>query len=437
MKTVLFIAGLLLAIAGRAQVPDTLTLDACHDLAVKNYPLTKQYALLDSRKEIQLRSLNTQYLPQVQMNGQASYQSDVTKVEVLIPDIVLPPPIDKTITPTQPETPDLSKDQYKISLDVYQMIYDGGITARQKVIESLNMEIDKQKVTVDLYSLKCNVSDVYFNILLLQENEKLLHVMKDKIGEKIKELESAVKFGVVLESEKDVLLAEQLKVEQQITEVRETRRASVEALGELMAVELKDGITLTLPDPGIVTPDFQNLRPEITLFDLQKTHIDASKRVITAKWNPRFSGFGQVGYGRPGLNFLNNDFDDFYIVGARLSWELWNWNKNKKEKQVLDIQTGILDTQKEAFDRNIRVAAKHDLADIRKYETLIGDDQKIIGLREKIVATASVQLDNGVITSTDYITRLSDATQARIAMQTHQIQLIRARVNYLETIGNL
>ncbi|MBU2652362.1 MAG: TolC family protein [Bacteroidetes bacterium] len=437
MKSLLYIAGLLLAITGNAQVPDTLTLDVCHDLAVKNYPLTKQYALLDSRKDIQIRSLNTQYLPQVQMNGQASYQSDVTKVEVIIPDIVLPPPIDVTITPTQPETPDLSKDQYKISLDVYQMIYDGGITARQKVIESLNMEIDKQKITVDLYSLKCNVSDVYFNILLLQENEKLLHVMKDKIGEKIKELESAVKFGVVLESEKDVLLAEQLKVEQQITEVRETRRASVEALGELMAVELADDITLNLPNPGIHTPEFQNLRPEITLFDLQKNRIDASKRVITAKWTPRFSGFGQVGYGRPALNFLNNDFDDFYIVGARMSWELWNWNKNKKEKQVLDIQTGILDTQKEAFDRNIRVAAKHDLADIRKYETLIRDDQKIIVLREKIVATASVQLNNGVITSTDYITRLSDATQARIAMQTHHIQLIRSRVNYLETIGNL
>ncbi len=437
MKHLLIIAGLLVNFAGLGQVPDSLTLEQCHEMAINNFPLYAQYSLLDSKEEVQLKSLNTNYLPQLKVNGQASYQSDVTKVDVVIPDIVLPPPIDKTITPAQPETPDLSKDQYKISLDLQQMIYDGGITSRQKTVETINAKIEKQKVSVDLYALKSNVNEVFFNILLLQESEKLLEVLKDQLGNKLNEMESAVEHGIVLPSERDILQAEQLKIEQQITEVSENRKAAFRILSELTTTDISEKVVLVEPSSTIESFVASNLRPEMALFDLQMTKVDASKKLITAKWTPKLVGFGQVGYGRPALNFLNDDFDDFYIFGARLSWELWNWNKNKKDKQVLDIQNKILNTQKETFNKSVNIEAEHDMAEIRKFEALMIQDMQIIELRERIAGTASAQLDNGVITSTDYINRVNEATQAKINMQTHKVQLLQARINYLATIGQL
>lgn len=437
MKQLMLVASLLIFFPGVGQVPDSLTLEQCHEMAINRYPLYAQYALLDSREDMQIKSLNTSYLPQLQVNGQASYQSDVTKVDVVIPDIVLPPPIDKTIIPGQPETPDLSKDQYKISLDLQQMIYDGGITARQKTLETINTKIEKQKVTVDLYSLKSRVNEVFFSIILLQENQKLLEVLRDQLSIKIREVESAVNHGVVLPTEKDVLMAERLKVEQQITEVEENRKASFRILSELTVNDIPENTLLVEPQPSLENVEMPCLRPELALFDLQMTKIDASKKLITAQWTPRLVGFGQVGYGRPALNFLNNNFDDFYIFGARLSWELWNWNKNKKDKQVLDLQHQILNTQKEVFNKNVNIAAEHDMAGIRKYEALLAKDMQIIELRERVASTASSQLDNGVITSTEYIHRVNEATQAKINMQAHKVQLIQAKINYLATLGRL
>jgi outer membrane protein TolC len=173
------------------------------------------------------------------------------------------------------------------------------------------------------------------------------------------------------------------------------------------------------------------------MFSLQQNKLDASRKLLGVKTIPHLFAFGQLGYGRPGFDMLKNEFTDFYIVGAKLNWNFWDWNHTKKEKEILGIQNDILNTQKETFDKNIRIDLENKKAAITKAAKLIIGDEEIIGLRKKITTESSSQLDHGVITSTEYLSNLNAESQAELNLEIHKIQLIKAKIDYQATLGNL
>ncbi|MCK4568808.1 MAG: TolC family protein [Bacteroidales bacterium] len=437
MKRTIFIVGLFIAGYGYAQVPDTLTLGMCHELAISSYPAAERTGILSSASEIQQKKLNANYLPQVQINGQASYQSDVTRVDVEIPPFYIPPPIDIEVTPTPLNTPVPPNDQYKFTMDVYQVFYDGGITAKQKKVDMAGYEIEKQRVEIELHRLKENINTVFFSIILMQENEKLLEVLLDELNNKLNDVKAAVEYGVALSSDRDVLRAEIIKVEQQMEETTIQKQTFVRILSELISEDLPVAITLEMPENAISSMAIDPARPELQMYDMQKSLLEDSKDLITSTWMPKFSGFGQLGYGNPGLNFLEDKWTPYYIVGARLSWQIWNWNQNKKDKQILGLRQDLVDREKETFDKNLNIALEQHHADMRKYESLIIKDWEVIELRINISQMASSQYDNGVITSSDYVSRLNEEAQAKLNLEVHRVKLAKAKVDYLTTLGIL
>jgi outer membrane protein TolC len=437
MKRLIMITGLLMAGYAYGQMPDTISLGLCHDLALSSYPTAYRTGLLSSASEIQQKKLNANYLPQVQINGQATYQSDVTSVDVVIPPFYIPPPVDANVSPKQLYTPVPPKDQYKFTMDVYQAIYDGGITGQKKKIDMAGYEMEMQQVEVELHRLKENVNTVYFSIILMQENEKLLIVLLDELNNKLKDVDAAVEYGVALSSDRDVLRAEIIRVEQQIEETAIQKEAFIKILSELISEELPGHIALATPGHVVSSAPYNPLRPELVMYDIQKSILEKNKDLITSTWRPKFSGFGQLGYGNPGLNMLQDDWTPFYIVGARMSWQIWNWNQNKKEKQILGLRQEIVDRKQETFDKNLNVALEQYLADIRKYESLLLKDLEVIDLRVNIAKTASSQYDNGVITSSDLVSRLNEEAQAKLNMEVHKVKLAKAKVDYLTSLGIL
>ncbi|HSG68005.1 MAG TPA: TolC family protein, partial [Bacteroidales bacterium] len=366
MKRLILFAAVLVTGIVNSQVVDTLSLERCHEMAIISYPSGDRSKLLSSASEIQQKRLNASYLPQVQINGQASYQSDVTKVDVEIPSFYLPPPINMEVQPTPLETPVPPNDQYRFTMDVYQVIYDGGMTSAKKRIDLTAYEIEKQKVEVELHQLKENVNNIFFSIILLQENQKLLSVLLDELNAKLKDVTAAVDHGVALSSDKDVLKAEIIRVKQQIDESAIQKEAFITILGKLISQELSPDIILLLPDYEISSSPYAPVRPELEMFEMQKAVFEDSKNLITGSWRPKLSGFGQLGYGNPGLNMLDDAWQPFYIVGARLNWQIWNWNQNKKDKQILGLRQDIVDRDRETFDRNLNIAADQHMADMRK-----------------------------------------------------------------------
>ncbi|MEN8223724.1 MAG: TolC family protein [Bacteroidota bacterium] len=437
MKQIMLIIGSLLLGTVYGQVADILTLEYCHEMALVNYPLSDHTSLLKAASEIEQKKLNANYLPRVQISGQVSYQSDVTKVDVVVPPFYIPPPIDIEVSPAPFDTPVPPKDQYRITMDINQVIYDGGITGKQKKMELAAYEIEEQKVEVVLHQLKESINSVFFSIILMQENEKLLSILMDEMNQKLKEINAAVEYGVALSTDRDVLKAEILRIEQQLDETSIQKQAFTMILGDLMSEDIPEEVMLALPENDFISFSHDPLRPELQIYDMQKSMLEDSKELITSTWNPKLSGFGQLGYGNPGLNMLEDNFSPFYIVGARLQWQIWNWNQNKKEKQILGLRQDMIDKEKETFDIKLNVALKQHIASISKYETLIVKDMEVIELRENISKTASSQLNNGVITSSDYVSRLNEEAQSRLNLELHKVRLAQARVDYLTTLGIL
>ena len=426
MKKIIFSILLYIFASGGLIAQESITLDLCYQKAIENYPLTRQKELLPLTNELKMKNLNKNYLPEMMVNGQVHYQSDVTKT-----------PFQNATIPGLEPIPTVEKDWYKISLDVNQVIYDGSITGRQKNLEGINLEIDQQNIDIELYKLKERVNQIYFNVLLLRENMHIIELHKTVLTAKLKDVESGIQNGIILASNADILKAEIIQIEQSLAELNIGIQTSIDILNEFTALELNTSTAFEMPDISIDMSGYLNNRPEYLLFTLQQNKLDASKKVLGAKLLPRLSAFGQAGYGRPGYDMLNPEFDDFYMIGARLHWNIWDWNRSGKEKDILDLQSKIIDTQKETFDKNIRIDLQNKIAEIRKIEEMIGRDLQIIELREKISKSTSSQLENGVITSTDYLTELNAESKSKLDLQAHKIQMAKAKLDYKATIGNL
>ncbi len=399
----------------------TLTLKDCYGAAYENYPNAKQRDYYKSINELKLRNIGVNYLPQISFKGQATYQSEVTKLNFSLPMF-------------KPE--EMNRDQYKLTLDVRQLIYDGGSTSSLKETERKQIEIDNGKIDVELFALKPKINDLYFSVLLLQKKKEVNETLRLDLLSRISEMESRVRNEIAPVSNVYVLQAQVIQTEQEIQSIEADWRASIRMLGELTGISLPESTKLETPaaqDP-VYDDDFSN-RPEYKLFVRQKEQLNTYSEAVSTRIIPKLSAFGQAGYGRPGLNMLDNTFQPYYMVGVTLTWNPINWNSDNNEKQIYSVNSKIIDAQKETFDKNLKVSLEKYKSDIQKYTDLINKDKDLISLREKITATVYSQLQNGTVTSTVYMTELNNLTQSRLLLETHKLQLLQSKINYLTTKG--
>jgi outer membrane protein TolC len=214
------------------------------------------------------------------------------------------------------------------------------------------------------------------------------------------------------------------------------REAFLKMLSELIGYTIPEKTELEYPRyQTVVLDDNLSERPENKLFEYQKEQLNSYSDVISSRILPKLSAFGQAGLGRPGLNMLDNNFKPFYMVGLNVTWNPINWGADNNEKQIYQINQKIVDSQKETFEKNVKVSLEKYKSDIYKYENLIQKDEELITLREKIVESTYSQLQNGTITSTVYLTELNNKTQTQLMLETHKLQLLQAKINYLTTKG--
>ncbi len=397
---------------------EQLTLEKCYQLVETNYPLAKQNSILANQLEVQTEAFNKDKLPKVSLNAQATYQSEVTQVPFSLPNATIEP---------------LNKDQYRATLDVNQLIYNGNIIEAQTNLKTVQTKTQQQQVKVTLYQLKSIVNQYYFGILLLQKKQELVTAKKVLLLEKIKEIQAAVKFGAVLPSSEQVIKAEIIKINQQSNDIRYEKLKLFNYLNKLTDSNFNEDTVLVV-EKSIISQE--GSRPEYKLFELQNQQIDANKSLISKSNYPKVNAFAQGGYGNPALNMLNNSFETFYMAGIRLNWTLFDWNKTKKEKEALEISKQLIETEKETFEVNLNSQLQEINFEMERIEQQIISDAEIIQLREKIVRSAEAQMKNGVITSSDYLNEVTQLFETKINEQTHKVQLELAKANYQIIKGN-
>ncbi len=389
-----------------------ITLEECYALANKNYPLAQQGNLLQEKNVLETEALQKGKLPKIDLNAQATYQSEVTQIPVAMPNV----------------TP-LNKDQYRATLDVNQLVYNGGLIDANAKIKEAQTKTQQQQVAVNLYQLKTKINQLYFTALLLQEQKVILVNKQEELLSKIKEVKTGVQFGAILPTSEKVLEAENLKIKQQLTEIQFNKKRILENLATLTVSPIEENVILANPNNSV---DFTAAthRPELQLFDLQNEQIELSKTVISKNQLPKVNAFAQAGYGNPGLNMLDNSFQPFYMMGLKANWNVFDWNKAKTDKEALSISKNIVQTEKESFLLQTQMQVQEMENEIQKLEAMITTDAEIIALRESVLQASAAQMKNGVITSSEYVTELTRLYEAKTNLKTHHLQLELSKANY-------
>ena len=403
-----------------AQTGQPLGLQKAYELARQNYPLIKQSDLIKQSKDITVDNLDKGFLPQFSIMGQATYQSAVSGVEIPIPGISIAT---------------VNKDQYKFLADINQLIYDGGVIKDQKRVQELNAETEQQKLEVELYKLKERINQIFLGVLFLDEQRKQVDLIRTDLNAGLKKVEAQVNNGVAFKSNLNVLKAEILKADQRMIELNATRKGLIDVLGLFINQSLPENIQLEKPlvETAVINNEIQ--RPELKLFSMQEKLIGGQIKLIDSKNKPRAGFFLQGGYGKPGLNFLKNEFAFFYTTGLRLNWNFGGLYTKQNEKNLVALNQKSLTVQKEVFLLNTGTQLKQQQSEIDKLQKLIATDQEIIDLRIKVKEAAKAQLENGVITANDYLREVNAEDQSRQSLITHEIQLLQAQINYQTISG--
>jgi len=410
---------LLMIILGPSlKAQDSLTLENCYVLSRQNYPLLKQQRLLETIKDYTIENLSKGYLPNLSINGQASYQSEVTELPFKLPNL---------------SVPSLSKDQYKLYMDAYQPILDGKMVKRQQNLVNANTQVEIEKVEVELYKLKERIDQIFFGILLMDAQKLQTQNLIKDLQNTLKKTNAAIVNGTALPSSASLINAEILKIKQRDIELNANRSAFINVLSLLTKTALNESSVFVKPE-YIALNDVSG-RPELRLYQAQKSSFLAQDQLISAKNSLKLGLFGQAGYGRPAFNFFNNQFDFYYIGGLKLTMNLSSLYTKKAERAILITNQNSIDIQQESFELNNRLILTQQEVEINKFKELILTDKEIIDLRLKVISVAESQLNNGTLSTTDYITNLNALDQAEQNQALHILQLLQAQINQQTTKG--
>lgn len=421
MKYLISLFSLLFAVAVSAQKQYTLA--ECLAATDTHLPLARQQPLIEAAHRAALSQLRSNYLPQATLGGQATWQTEVTGLPISFPGI---------------EVPTLSKDQYRFTLELAQSIWDGGQNAGLTAVQKAQTSTELQRVQVDRYAAREQTLQLYCAALLAQKQAEALTATKKDLLARKEHLAEQVANGTAIPANVEAFEVRLLEVEQQEEEARSRKASAADGLALLTGMPLRTTDVLALPVEAIPAEKANN-RPELTLFALQQELAQTQEQLSTAKTMPRLNAIATLGYARPGLNFLSNEFSPYGIFGVNFRWNLHPLytRSAQKDKQQLRLQSARIEAQREQFLLQTDLRAQQQKRDIERLQKVLERDQAIIRLRDNMVGTANVQLDNGIITPSDYLAESTSATNARLTASIHEIQLLQARLQLLFINGNL
>lgn len=417
-----FLLFLILSAGINSMAQQAITLEECLMAGMKNQPLSAQNGIYKESSSLQQKNTDNGKLPQLNLNGQATYQNEVIKLPFSVPGI---------------SVPEIPKAQYKLSLDANQLIYGGGAIDAQNSVEDYSRQINQLNNDAELYKTRERINQIYFSILLSDLNVDVIENTISDLNTRLTKVNASVKEGVMLPSAADVLQSEILKAGQRLLEVKTQKRMLVNTMQVLTGLDLNENSTFIEPAIDVNLSVYTNLRPEFGVFSLMQQKIEATKKLSVSKDLPKVYGFGTAGYGNPGYNVFKEGSTFFYTVGAKVTWNFWNWHQTDREKQILDLNSSIIENQKNAYDLANKAQVQQYLADVQKADELINSDEEIIRLRISITQSAASQLENGTLTTTEFVTEQLAEEQALLNRNLHKMQLLQSKALYKAATGGL
>ena len=405
------------------------TLEECQLAAERNYPLIQQYGLIEKTTALTVANIQKGWLPQVSASAQATLQSDVT---------AFPDQMQQMYQTMGIDMQGLRKDQYRVGIDVQQTVFDGGLIRSQKEIARLQGNVQTAQNEVNLHNVRRRVNEMYFGLLLIDEQIQLNKDLQELLAQNEKKLSSMVKNGTAAESDYQNVKAERLNVEQQMTGLLAQRQALVRMLSAFCGIEVK---APSKPNSqfSIVNSQLEGQRPELRAIDAQLRLADAQEKALDAALMPKLGVFAQGYYGYPGYNMfedmLQHRFSWNGMVGARLTWNIGALYTRKNDKMKLNVQRSMFNVQRETFLFNNNLEQIQQNENIERYKKLMADDEEIISLRSSIRKAAESKLSHGIIDVNDLLKEITNENAAKLQQRVHEIEMLKEIYDLKFTTG--
>jgi outer membrane protein TolC len=399
----------------------TLTIEQCFEDARTNHPLRSKLDLTNQIATFNVENAKKQYLPKIDLTGQATYQSEVTLIPIEVPGF---------------EVESLTRDQYKLSADIYQSIIDGGRVKSMVRIQEASAQLENAQVEADIYQVRQSVINTYFGILKVEAQQQQLQKTIETLEAQFKKVSAAVENGISLPGNKDALEAEILNVQQSQIALDHQKKMLVKNISTLTNKTIDASSTFNVPDFKNMQPGLNSInRPELRVLQSGRQALQAKQAMVDANVKPTLGAFVSAGYGKPGLNFLENAFSPYYVAGIRLKWNISQLYTKRNETEVNTLEAAKIQADENQFLRNIQFVEDQFLTEIERLETSNVQEEQILVLRTKMRQRAEKQLENGVITSADYITEVNHEQQVRISLELRQLEINQLNYQLIHLYG--
>ncbi|MCC6937816.1 MAG: TolC family protein [Flavobacteriales bacterium] len=419
MKTPFASALLSLLAASTLSAQSTITLEQARQAALANSPATTDKQLYLDAGDLRAKSVSDARLPQVKAVAQGTYQSEVTEFDLSafgFPAITI------------------SKDQYHAGFEVQQTIYEFGATHAQRDLALTNAQAQAAQADVALLNVKRRTDQLYAGVLQQQAGLRILRLRAADIAAQLAQVSSAVRNGVSLRSNEEVLKAEALATEQQIITSATALAQTVSALSILTALPMDTSMIFVLPE--VPAAKGMGTRPERTAFSLQQSSTSLQADLVRKANLPHIAAFGNGYYGRPGFNFLYNDFRTYGMVGLGINWNIAGYYTQGKKLKENAIQQKLIEDRERQFGLEQATDIDREEKEIAKLDRIAELDPGIVASKTFVCEAAASQLRNGVITAQDYVIEQNAQDQAKLNMELHRIQAVMARMDHQLTQGN-
>lgn len=397
------------------------TLEECQQAAERNYPLIRQYGLIEKTTELTVANIQKGWLPQVSASAQATYQSDV---------VAFPEQMQAIYQQLGLNMKGLTKDQYRVGIDVSQTIYDGGAISSQKAVAREQGKVQAAQNEVNIYNVRKRVNEMYFSLLMLDEQILLNHDLQELFRGNEQKLGSMVKLGTAAESDLQNVKAERLNVVQQATSLESQKRMLQRMLSTFCGIEVKEVAKPALQASTLTSPQQEAVaRPEMRLFDAQLNLANAQEKALNSAMMPKLGLFAQGFYGYPGLNMfedmMRRDWSLNGIIGARLTWNIGALYTRKNDKAKIQLQRDMTESNREVFLFNNNLEQIQQNEDIARFQKLMADDEEIITLRSAVRKAAESKLSHGIIDVNDLVREINAENAARVQQSMHEIEMLK------------
>ncbi len=424
MKRILLLTSLLASLAVCAQP----SVERCKEMAREHYPLIRRYGLIEQSRDYTLSNAARAWLPQVTLSGQATLQSDV---------VSWPEEFESMLAMQGLDMPGIRRDQYKVQIDVQQTLWDGGNSRTDRAIAEGEAAQERMSTEVELYAVDSRVEDIYFGILLMQEQQRQIGEMMQRLQTNLDQVNALVENGMAMQADADAVEVQLLTQRQSLGQVEARLQSFRRILGLFIGEELGEA---PLPMPVAEEPvGYDSERPELQLMDAQMALLQAREQMVDVSLAPRVALFAQGYYGYPGLNMFENMVSHRWtlngIVGVRMNWNISSLYTSKTSRRQLQNARDNVMLQREVFAFNSRLQAEQESAEVRRIREAIADDDRIVALRSRVREAAEVRLQEGMIDTHDLLGKISDETSAKIARSTHQIELVKAIYDLKHTLN--